>query len=80
MSRRSRAAVVSLIHAGVSFNYVHMCDEQTRHIAHIIGECLSRGIAAVEPSQEAEDGWIEEVHSHVGPRRAFLETRGLTDA
>lgn len=32
-------------------------EQQGSHIAHIIKELISRGIATAEPSQEAEDAW-----------------------
>lgn len=32
------------------------------HIAYIIAEALARDIAAVEPSQEAQDAWVAHVH------------------
>ena len=50
--------LMSLIQAGVSVNYVHIADEQTKHIAFIISECLKRGIGDIQPTQEAEDAWV----------------------
>jgi cyclohexanone monooxygenase len=66
--------LMSLIQSGVSVNYVHIADEQTKHIAYIIGECRKRGIAAVQPTQEAEDEWVQEVLSSGAARRQFLES------
>ena len=63
-----------LIQAAGSSNYVHTADEQTKHIAYTIGECLTRGIETVQPTTEAVDSWIEEVLTLGGPRRAFIET------
>ncbi|RYE75472.1 MAG: NAD(P)/FAD-dependent oxidoreductase, partial [Myxococcales bacterium] len=53
--------LMSLVQSGVGINYVHICTEQTRHIAHIIGECMSKGIASVEVSEAAQDEWVDEV-------------------
>jgi cation diffusion facilitator CzcD-associated flavoprotein CzcO len=36
---------------------------QGHHIAHIVAEAVGRGIAAVEPTEEAQDGWVEELRS-----------------
>jgi cyclohexanone monooxygenase len=65
--------LMSLIQSGVSVNYVHIADEQTKHMAYIIGECLKRGVTAVQPTQEAENEWVEEVLSCGVERRQFLE-------
>jgi cyclohexanone monooxygenase len=54
-------------------NYVHIADEQTKHIAHIISECRRRGIATIQPTQEAENEWVQEVLSSGEARRQFLE-------
>jgi cyclohexanone monooxygenase len=66
--------LMSLIQAGVSVNYVHIADEQTKHMAYIISECLKRGIETIQPTQEAEDAWVEEVVSSGADRRAFIES------
>jgi cyclohexanone monooxygenase len=65
--------LLSVIQAGGSINYVHVADEQACHIAHIIDRCRTRGIGAVQPTQEAEDNWVEEVLSLATARRAFFE-------
>jgi cation diffusion facilitator CzcD-associated flavoprotein CzcO len=65
--------LMSLIQSGVSVNYIHIADEQTKHIAYIVGECLKRGISAVQPTREAESEWVEEVLSSGVERRQFLE-------
>jgi cyclohexanone monooxygenase len=66
--------LMSLIQAGVSVNYVHIADEQTKHMAFIISECLKRGIETIQPTQQAEDEWVEEVVSSGADRRAFIES------
>jgi cyclohexanone monooxygenase len=66
--------LMSLIQSGVSVNYVHIADEQTKHMAYIISECLKRGIETIQPTQEAEDAWVEEVVSSGADRRAFIES------
>ncbi len=66
--------LMQLVQSGVGINYVHIADVQTRHIAYVIGECLKRNASTVEPSQKAEDDWVETIVSGSGPRRAFLES------
>jgi cyclohexanone monooxygenase len=66
--------LMSLIQSGVSINYMHIADEQTRFIAEVISHCLANGIASVEPSEAAENEWVDKVVALSGPRRAFLES------
>jgi cyclohexanone monooxygenase len=66
--------LMSLIQAAASFNYFHGADEQVKHIAHIVAACLDRGVATVQPSEQAENAWVDEVMASAGPRRAFLES------
>jgi len=42
-------------------NFPHMLDEQARHIAHVIGEASLRQAHAVEPTPEAEAGWVQTI-------------------
>jgi cyclohexanone monooxygenase len=65
--------LMSLLQSGVSINYMHICDAQTRYIAAVIGHCLREDIAAVEPSAEAENAWVDRVVGLGGARKAFLE-------
>jgi cyclohexanone monooxygenase len=64
--------VTGLSQAGVAINFIHMADEQSRHIAYVINWCRERDIDTVQPTQAAEDAWVEEIVSKAGPRRAFL--------
>jgi cyclohexanone monooxygenase len=63
---------VRLAQAGSSFNYTHSAEEQSRYIAHVIGECRARGAETVEPAREAVDAWVEEVVAKGAPRVRFL--------
>jgi cyclohexanone monooxygenase len=66
--------LMSLIQSGISINYMHIADEQTQFIAQVISHCLANGIASVEPSEAAENEWVDKVVAGAGPRRAFLES------
>lgn len=65
--------LMSLVQAGIAINYVHVADVQTRHIAHVIQQCMARRATAVEPTQKAEDDWVDTIMAMSGPRRAFLD-------
>ena len=66
--------VMSLVQSGISINYMHIADEQTRHIAYIIEQAMSRHLASVEPTEKAENDWVDTILRMSGPRRAFLES------
>jgi cyclohexanone monooxygenase len=65
--------LMSLLQSGVSINYMHICDAQTRYIAAVIAHCLDNGITAVEPSEAAENAWVERIVELSKARKAFLE-------
>jgi len=66
--------LMSLVHSGVSQNYMYIAEAQTQHFAYVIAQCRERGIAAIEPTQAAEDAWVEEIVASSAARRAFVET------
>jgi cyclohexanone monooxygenase len=43
-----------------TINYPHMLEEVSRHVAWLIRRCLDEGIAALEPTLEAQTAWVEE--------------------
>jgi cyclohexanone monooxygenase len=65
---------MSIAQTGAAVNYVHMADEQTKTIVHVITQSMSRGAKIVQPTVEAEDDWVQTVVSGAKGRRAFLET------
>ena len=48
------------IQGGVSANTTAMFEQQAKHIAYILAEAQNRGATTVEPSQEGQDGWVED--------------------
>ena len=65
---------MSIAQAGAAVNYVHMADEQTKTIVHVITQTMSRGAKTVQPSVEAEEEWVRTVVDGAKDRRAFLES------
>ncbi len=53
-------------------NFPHLLEEQARHIAQVIGEVKLRQAAVVEPTAEAEAGWVKTIQDNA---RANLEFR-----
>ncbi|HTX51333.1 MAG TPA: NAD(P)/FAD-dependent oxidoreductase, partial [Caulobacteraceae bacterium] len=42
-------------------NFPHLLDEQTRHVAFVVGEAQARQATVVEPSPEGEAGWVQTI-------------------
>ena len=55
--------IISNSQAAFTTNFPHAMDEQAQHISYIVKQCLNSNIASIEPSQEAEDAWVEEIIS-----------------
>ena len=65
--------VISQAQAGMSPNFPHMLSEQTLHLAHIVERCLKLGVRTVEPTAEAEAGWVDAIVKGGDARRRFIE-------
>lgn len=66
--------LVSIAQAGAAVNYVHTADEQALTIARLIAESGRRGAGTVQPTQDAQDAWVQQIVDGAQARRAFLET------
>jgi cyclohexanone monooxygenase len=60
--------------SGFTVNYPHALDEQSRHVAYIVGHCLARGLDTVEVSEAAESEWVQKVIDLSRLGRDFLES------
>ena len=65
--------VMTTQQSGQSANFQHMLDVQSRHLAYIMGEMRTRGVAAVEPSEAAEQAWVETILRYARRRQSFLD-------
>ena len=65
--------VISQAQAGMSPNFPHMISEQALHIAHIVERCLDKGVATVEPTEEAESNWVGTIVEGAVARSKILE-------
>lgn len=52
---------MSTAQAGFTTNFPHAMDESAHHMRYIIQRCLEEGVTAIEPSQVAEDAWVQEI-------------------
>jgi len=58
---------------GVSANTTAIYEQQAEHIAHLIGEARARGVATLEPSREAQDGWCRIIRENAVPDGGYAE-------
>jgi cyclohexanone monooxygenase len=65
--------LLSMVQAGISINYLHTADAQSKYIADLISHCLSNNIGSVEPTAEAVNEWVDLCLELSGPRRKFQE-------
>lgn len=65
--------IFSVVQSGFTANYPHALAEQSTHAAHIIAAAMERQASRVEPTEEAEGAWTQEVLATVLDRRKFLE-------
>ena len=55
--------IISNGQSAFTANFPHAMDEAAINIAYILGECDRSNVSAIEPTQQAEDEWVEEIIS-----------------
>jgi cyclohexanone monooxygenase len=66
--------IFSLVQSGFTVNFPHMLDEQSRHVAFILGHALDHNVRVVETTQEAEAAWVETILALAMNNQKFLES------
>ena len=59
--------------AGFTPNFPHLLDQESRHIAYIVGHCRKNGVRTAEVSEAAEQEWVDTIIRLAGMGRDFLE-------
>jgi cyclohexanone monooxygenase len=59
------------IQSGVTPNFTELYNEQSQHIAYIIGQARERGARHLEPSAEAEAGWLQTLQGSARSNQQF---------
>ncbi|MBX3496658.1 MAG: NAD(P)/FAD-dependent oxidoreductase [Parvibaculum sp.] len=65
--------IVSNSQSGFTANFPHMLNEQSKHLAYIVKECVDRQARVVEVAEEAEKEWVDAVIKASVFNRRFLE-------
>ncbi|MEP6968085.1 MAG: NAD(P)/FAD-dependent oxidoreductase, partial [Pseudomonadota bacterium] len=63
--------IVSHAQSGFTVNFPHMLDEQSRHLAYIVGHCLEKGVRTIEVSEAAQAQWVKTILSLAILREKF---------
>lgn len=54
-------------------NFVHMLDVVTTYLANLVKHCLNNGIKTVEPTQQAQDAWVDDVVEKNTARQEYFK-------
>ena len=65
--------IFSPTQAGFTANFPHLLDEQSRHLAYILGHATEQGVEMIEASQQAEDDWVQRIIDMAQFNMRFLE-------
>ena len=68
--------LISLAQAGFSANFVYTIETASKHITYVIAHCEEKGITHVEPTDEAEEGWVKRILEGSAQMMSFF--RGCT--
>ncbi|KIW90289.1 uncharacterized protein Z519_08933 [Cladophialophora bantiana CBS 173.52] len=63
--------MITTLQAFVTANFLHTTAIQAEHLAYVVAECRKRNIRSIEPTQEAEDKWVETIIESGVNSRAF---------
>jgi len=63
--------IVSNSQSGFTANYPHMLNEQAKHLAYIVGQCLDTQVRSIEVAKAAEDEWVDTVRKVAIQREKF---------
>jgi cyclohexanone monooxygenase len=66
--------IISNAQSGFTVNFPHMLNEQAKHLSYIVKHALDHEVRSLEPSQEAEDAWVDTIISLARNGREFLES------
>ena len=59
------------IQSGVSPNFTELYNEQSQHVAYVIGRALRQGLQTIEPTDDAEQGWLHALAESNQGRTSF---------
>jgi cation diffusion facilitator CzcD-associated flavoprotein CzcO len=65
--------LISLVQGGFGTNFAHLITESAQHVAFIVAACQEAGVTTLEPREEAEEEWLNELlRVGIGGARYFM--------
>ncbi|MEX2204632.1 MAG: NAD(P)/FAD-dependent oxidoreductase, partial [Myxococcota bacterium] len=61
------------LHSAFTVNYPHSLDEQSKHLAYIIKHAIDHKVRTLEPTEAAEQEWVDTIIRSARMGRQFLE-------
>ena len=61
------------LHSAFTVNYPHSLDEQSKHLAYIIKHAIDNGVRTFQPTEAAEQEWVDTIIRSARMGRQFLE-------
>lgn len=62
----------SMTQGGIAINFVHVLDELSQHTAWYFAHCLKAGIEEIEPSEQAQEQWLQTLFANMGAQAMFF--------
>jgi len=66
--------IFSNVQSGFTVNFPHMLNEQSKHLAYILGEAKQRGVVVIEADADAETAWVDTIVGLSQMNQRFLES------
>jgi cyclohexanone monooxygenase len=66
--------IIQQSQSAFTVNFPHAMDEQAKHIAYIVDQCLDGNVQTIEASAEAEEAWVQEIVSLSRFGQSFQES------
>lgn len=66
--------IESIAQSGFTVNFPYLIDTQSRHVAWVIAQALAQDVAALEATEDAEQGWVDAVVARSGVIAGRRET------
>jgi cyclohexanone monooxygenase len=57
--------------ASATYNFLHVTDEQAKHLAHLVRRCLDDRVRTLDVNEADENAWVEEILAGLPRWRAF---------
>lgn len=64
--------LISLTQSGQTPNFIHVTNEVAKLLAYVVSKCEQDGVRTIEPTEEAENDWVNTIIEKGQRRKEFL--------